>query len=150
MTELKVYPPLDSKPVIAVAPISIAAAGTAVSAAIDTLGFDGFTVATLMGVGDSALATTLTESDTSGGSYTAVNDEAASPAAVSIAHAASGATGDGTLGAGPGYFRTDRRKRFIKVTITATGGAASLAACLVTLVGPRDSKSQNVTYSYKL
>lgn len=125
----------NALPVIAIAPVSIADTATATSAAIDTQGFDYAAIIPSMGVGDSALETTVTECATSGGTYTAVNDEESTPAAVAMAHATDD---DGTLLWG--VLRLDRRERYLKVAIEATGGTASLAQCIVVLFNAQDAQ----------
>lgn len=145
MTSMKTHPELTTKPVVAIAPQSVSAGGNVASAEIDILGFDGFLLVPSMGVGDTALAFTMTESAESGGTFTAVNDEEDTPAAVSIPFTA---TDDGTLKAG--FFRSDRRERYIIVDVDGTGGSGSLCQAVVILINARDSVYQDVTYTYKL
>lgn len=145
---LLTHPELQTKAHLAVAPISRGDTDATTSAAIDTAGFHYVEIIPLMGVGDTALATTVTTSDTSTGTYTAVTDEASTPAAVSIPHLA---TDDGTLKRA--LIRTDRpsMKRWIKVTITGTGGTASLCGVVVVLHGPHSSDQfTQDTFTYLL
>lgn len=139
------FPELSTDFRHAISPQSIAAAGSAESAAIDLKGFDGFILLCGMGAGDSALAFTMTESIASGGSYAAVNDEEATPAPVSIDFLATDDDKDFV-----GFFRTDRRLEFVKVKADATGGASSMAYATVIPVNARDSGFIAQTYKYLL
>jgi hypothetical protein len=136
---MKIHPELTTKPVHGVSPQSLSS-GSVTSAAIDTIGFDAMLVIPMTGVnpGDSTLTITESPDDIS---YSAVNDEADAPAAVSIAISAADTTAIG-------FFRLDRRERYVKVTMTTD--AVNLVGCTVLLINARDSQYQDVTYSYKL
>ena len=138
-------PELSTDFLQAISAQAVLAAANAESAALDLKGFEGFVLQCHMGAGDSALAYTMTESDTVGGVYTAVNDEAAVPAPVSIGFLA---TDDDKVKVG--YFRTDRRKRFLKVKVAAVGGVSSLVFASVVPVGAQDSGFISQTYLYLL
>lgn len=139
---MKTFPEF-CKPVLAIPPQTIAAAGNAESAAIDTKGFTDAYILPMMGAGDSALALTATESATSGGSYAAVKDDAAVAVQTDFL-----ATDDNKVK--PGHLRLDRRLEFLKVKLAATGGTSSLAGCLVVLLNADDSRFADVALDFQV
>lgn len=124
----------QTKYVLALAPISLAANASATVTAVDTLGADYAEFVVWQGVTDCALTTLkLTECDTSGGSYTDVTPSVWGTAndIAGVASTLPTATDDNK------FFVYDvdlrNRKRFLKPAITAGTGTTSLIACWANL-----------------
>lgn len=130
-------PILDARYAVAIAPGAILDDASATAVAVDTRGADFAVILVTIGATDiAAAAMSLTESATSGGSYTAVSNSAfgtaASPSgATSVAPAADD---DGQLFA----WTIDVRKLnypFLKVVFTAGDGTAGTYVSAVAILG---------------
>ncbi len=145
MTSLLTHPELSMKPVIMISPQSISSTSVETAAGIDTLGFDGFILIPSVGALGDDVDATMTECATLGGTYLTMNDEADTPVAVDFLFL--DGTDEDTVQIG--FFRLDRRLRFIKVDMESAAGI-SLVGCVLVLISARDSVNQDVTYAYKL